>query len=181
MSGVFLTDKEKQVLSVEARRRLYRLVREHAGLHFREIERKSLLPTGTVQYHLGYLCRQGLLKSEKDSHSLRYFPMEFTAESKQLMAILRQRSMRSILLFLLAHHGCSHEEITKSVKLAPSTVSWHLRKLEDAGAIASEKDGRKTRFSLLINSQEVINLLITYKKSFLDSVVDNVIEMWESR
>ena len=41
------------------------------------------------------------------------------------------------------------------------------------------KKGRKTFYNILIDKNEIINLLITYKGSFLDSLVDRVIEMWE--
>jgi len=63
------------------------------------------------------------------------------------------------------------------VALSPSTVSWHLKKLEDNEIVSAVKDGRKTFYKILINDEEIINLLITYQESLLDALVNRVIEM----
>ena len=179
MTSEFLTEKEKKILEVESRRKIYQIVNSYAGEHFREIERKSKLATGLVQYHLNYLARQGLIKVEREGNNLRYFPKDFKLENKKIMGFLRQKSIRDILLFILTHENCNHEQIVKFVKLAPSTVSWHLKKLEQENIIGFIKEGRKTFYNLLIDKDEVVNLLITYKESFFDTIVDNVVAMWE--
>lgn len=179
MSAEFLDDRDKKVLEIEARRRLYRIVRDFAGCHFREIERISSLPTGTVKYHLGYLSKFGLIKPVKKDNALRYFPRGLASEHTRLLGLLRQKSVRDILLFILAHPGCRHGQLVESTGLSPSTVSWHLKKLEESRIVASAKTGRESSLTLLIDKHEVIKLLVTYKESFLDSLVDRVLEMWE--
>lgn len=179
MTSEFLTEKEKKTLEVELRRKIYRIVNRYAGAHFREIERKSKLATGSVRYHLDYLTRQGLIKVEREGNHVRYFPKNFRPENKKIMSFLRQKSIRDILLFVLTHDNCNHDQIVKFVKLSPSTVSWHLKKLEQEHIIKSIKEGRKTFYNLLADKNEIINLLITYKESFFDTIVDNVVEMWE--
>ncbi len=173
------SEKEKKILELEVRNKIYNIVREFAGCHFREIERKSGLSTGTVKYHLDYLTRHGLIKQQKEGNNIRYFPKEFNPENKRLMSLLRQKSIRNILLFILIHNNCNHEQIVKHVKLSPSTVSWHLKKLEGDGIVGFIKKGRKNFYNILIDKEEIINLLITYKESFLDILVDRAIEMWE--
>lgn len=180
MASEFLTEKEKITLQVDSRRIIYQIVNRYAGAHFREIERKSKLATGLVKYHLDYLARQGLIKVEKEGNNIRYFPKEFRLENKRLMGLLRQKSLRRIIICILMHNDCNHEQVVKFVKLSPSTVSWHLKKLGDENLIGSIKKGRKTYYSLLADKAEIINLLIVYKESFFDSLVDNVIEMWDS-
>ena len=95
------------------------------------------------------------------------------------MALLRQKSVRDILLYVLMHDNCNHEQIVQSVRLSPSTVSWHLKKLEVSGTILSRQEGRKTHYCLAIDKNEITKLLIAYQESFLDSVVDNIVEMWD--
>ena len=180
MTPEFLSDQERRALEVEVRRKIYQIVRSYAGSHFREIERKSKLSTGSVQYHLNYLEKQRLIRSEKEGNTIRYFPRDFKPENKKIMGFLRQRSIRKIILFILTHQNCNHEQIVQSVKLAPSTVSWHLKKLEDANIISFLKKGRKTHYKILSNKDEIMNLLISYQESFLDSMVDNIVEMWET-
>src|SRR3989338_1169263 len=175
----YLDDREKKALELGARRKIYDAVREFAGCHFREIERKSGLSTGSVKYHLDYLAKKDLISHEKEGNNIRYFPRDFSSKNRKLMGLLRQKSIRKILLFILAHNNCNHEQIVKFVNLSPSTVSWHLKKLEDDKIIGFIKKGRKTFYNILIDKEEIIKLLITYRESFLNSMIDKVIEMWD--
>lgn len=175
----YLDEKEKKVLELEARRRIYEVVNKFAGCHFREIERKSSLPTGTVKYHLSYLAKHGLITETKSQNNVRYFPKAFKTENKNLLGLLRQTKVREIILFILTNPNCNHEQIVQAVNVSPSTVSWHIRKLEDNEIIGSRKKGRKTFYNIITDKKVIITLLITYKESFLDSLVDRVLEMWE--
>jgi len=125
------------------------------------------------------MSRKGLIACEKDGNNLRYFPKEFNSGNKKLMGVLRQKSLMRIILFIITHEGCSHEQIAAHVKLSPSTASWHLKKLEEEGMIAPVKGGRKTFYEVSANKEEIAKLLITYRKSFFDALVDRAIEMWE--
>ena len=177
MGPEYLDDREKKVLELDARKKIYDAVREFAGCHFREIERKSGLSTGSVKYHLDYLAKKELIMHEKEGNNIRYFPRDFSSKNKKLMGLLRQKSIRKILLFILSNNNCNHEQIVKFAKLSPSTVSWHLKKLMEGNIIGFAKKGRKTFYNILIDKEEIIKLLITYKESFLDSMIDGVIDM----
>lgn len=179
MPSEFLEEREKKTLELDARRKIYNAVRKFAGCHFREIERKSGLSTGSVKYHLDYLAKKDLIMHEKEGNNIRYFPRDFGSKNKKLMSLLRQKSIRKILLFILTHDNCNHEQIVGYAKLSPSTVSWHLKKLEENKIIGFIKKGRKNFYNILIDKEEIIKLLITYKESFLDSMIDGVIEMWD--
>ena len=110
----------------------------------------------------------------------RYFPRSCTGNEK-IMAFLRQKSVRGIVLVILTHNNCNHMQIVNSLKLSPSTISGHLKKLQDASIIGFVKKGRKTYYNVLVDKNEVMNLLITYQESFFDNVVDNIVDMWETR
>jgi predicted transcriptional regulator len=166
-------------LELDIRRNIYELVSKFAGCHFRELERKSNLATSTLRYHLHYLTKNKLISESKEGNNIRYFPKDFKA-NKIVLGLLRQKSIRQILLHILLNNNCNHEEIVSKVQLSPSTVSWHLKKLEENNIIGFVKDGRKTKYNLLIDKNEIINLLITYQESFLDSIVNNIIEIWDT-
>jgi len=174
-----LFDREKKILELDTRRKIYDVVNESPGCHFREIERRSGLTTGSVKHHLDFLARNGLIKVEKKDQKLRYYPNSFTTDNKKLMALLRQKSIRNILITIMTCSNCNHIVITKKVKLSASTVSWHLKKLEDADVIEPIKKGRKTYYKLTVNRDEIVKLLIIYRESFFDSLVDRVVEMWD--
>lgn len=179
MSPMFPSEEKKKILELDARRKIYETVNKFAGCHFREIERKSGLSTGSVTYHLYYLVKNGLINEEKQGNNLRYFPLEFKSKNIKLLGLLRQKNLRKIILFILTHKNCNHKKIVQFVDLSPSTISWYLKKLKNLEIIEFTKKGRKTFYEIVINKEEIINLLITYQESFLDSLVDKVIEMWE--
>ncbi len=179
MPTEILDKREETILELETRKKIYEIVKKNAGCHFREIERRCGLATGTVQYHLGYLARHKMIGEEKENNTVRYFSKELNTKNKRLLSILRQKSMRHILLFIFTNNNCNQEQIVKEVQLSPSTVSWHIKKLEEEGVISSRKEGRKTFYENVIDKEEISALLITYQESFFDNLVDNVVEMWE--
>ena len=177
MEQPFFNEREK-ILALEPRRKLYNIVKKFAGCHFRELKRKSGLPLGSVRYHLGYLTRHGLIEEKKEGNNLRYFPVGLASLDAKLLGLLRQTSIRKIVLFILTHKNCNHEQIVEAVQLSPSTITWHLKKLEANGIIVSRKKGRKTSYGLVVDQEQIVKLLIAYKESFFDSLVNRVIEMW---
>ena len=173
--------KTEGILELENRRKIFEIVKKYSGCHFREIERKSDIAHGTLKYHLNFLNKHGLIIQKKDNNTIRYFPKDFQASKTNLLSFLRQSSLRKIILYVLMNENCSHEEISRFVQLSPSTISWHLNKLLSAGVIGRKRRGRKTQYVIAIDKNEIIKLLITYKDSFLDSIVNKAIEMWELR
>lgn len=166
------------VLAIKARRVIFDVVQHNPGCHFREIQRRSRLSTGSTHHHLGYLQKQGMVKMEKESNAIRYFPLSFNQDNKKIMALLRQKSLRRILLFLAGDDPCTHREIVAFTKLSPSTVSWHLKRLESAGAIKSAPKGRNSWYSLTGSRDQIVRMLIAYRESFLDTLVERAIDMW---
>ena len=173
--------KKEKVLELETRRKVYEIVKKYSGCHFRDIERKSNIPYGTLRYHLNFLVKHGLLIYKKEDNTVRYFPREFQLENIKLLTFLRQTTIRKIILFILTNENCQHKDIIRFVRLSPSTVSWHLNKLVTASIVAPKRVGRKIKYKIATDKKEIIKLLITYKESFLDSLVNKAIEMWEIR
>ena len=177
MNGTRITQAE--VLELESRRKIYEVVRQHAGSHMREIQRASGLSFGMVSYHLSYLVRHNLIKEEKDGSYVRFYPVTIDAKEEKLLALLRQRSVRTILIFIVTHEGCSHQDISTGVKLSPSTTTWHLKKLINNGIVISDKKIKGKEYSLGIPKERITNLLLTYRESFLDTLVDGLLELFE--
>lgn len=179
MTEDLFDEREKKVLELKARRDVYEVVKRFAGCHFREIERKSNLPAATAKYHLRKLAKHDLISEEKDQNNIRYFPKEFKSGNKKILGLLRQNKVREIILFILTHDKCNQEQIVQAVNVSPSTVSWHLKKLEENKIVGTCRENRKTSYAITADKEEIVKLLITYRESFLDSLVDRVIEMWE--
>jgi predicted transcriptional regulator len=92
---------------------------------------------------------------------------------------LRQESVRKILLCILAEKGCNQKSIVDKVGHSVSTVSWHLKRLEESGIVMSVNVGKEKRYTLSADETELMRLLVTYKRSLLDTMVDRIVETWE--
>jgi predicted transcriptional regulator len=163
----------------QKRHKLYILIESAPGLHFRELQRRTEMATGQLLYHLHWLERKSVIKTILDGQYLRFYTLETLGENERtVLEFARQDSVRHILILLLERECLNHEIIFKNLKLAPSTVSWHLKKLVNTNIVSKEIDGRKTFYR--INDPDLVrNTLMKYKESFLDKVVDRFIEMWE--
>lgn len=168
-----------EVLELEARRRIYDALVRSPGLHFRELQRRVGSAYGALQYHLEFLIRHGLVVEEKGREYSRFFPAHFRSiRERELMSLLRQESIRRILLHLLEHPRSRNKDLVEKLQLSAPTISWHLGRLRDAGAITSARKGAELLFS--VSEPEVVtHLLVTYKSSFLDKIVDGFVEVWE--
>ncbi len=171
-------DNLEEALRLEVRKKIYSTLQESPGLHFREIQRRVGIATGALQYHLDYLMKKHLIRAEKDAKFLRYYLIREEFTETALMNLLRQDSMRKIIVFLMQRRFANNLTISQAVGLSPSTTSWHIEKLAEASVLEKKKRGRKTYYSV-IDKDRIANLLVGYQKSFLDEMVDNFVEVWE--
>jgi predicted transcriptional regulator len=168
---------DREALLLDTRRRIFEIVRDNAGIHARDVQRKSMLALGNVSYHLDYLRKKGLLRADRSRKITRYYCIQFKED--RLMGLLRQKSVRDIILYVMMNEGCSHEEISRELALSPSTVTWHLSKLKDI--VREERTGRTKSYRLCAGRDRIMKLLVAYRESFLDKMVDNAVRMWEFR
>lgn len=174
------SEKQNKALGLETRQRLYSIISEFPGLHYREIQRRTGIAIGQLTYHLDYLKKVHLIKTVNDGEYLRYYTNEqMGTEERKILELSRQKSVRHILLYLLENDSCDHNSLVNGLCLSPSTVSWHIKKLIDASVISKNHDGRRSIYS--VNKPELVKTVLTkYKESFLDKLVDRFIEMWDS-
>jgi len=169
-----------EALALGARNKIYRTINKNPGLHFRELQRRTKIATGSLQYHIDFLMKRHLIKSEKRGKFVRYYSTRGPqlGDQEQTIGLLRQPSLRKIILFLLSKKRANNEKIAAAVDLSPSTVSWHMLKLVQGGIVEKRRVGRKTFFYIL-DADTIADLLRTYKKSFLDEMVDSFVEIWD--
>lgn len=166
------------LLELESRRRVYALVRERPGMYLREIQRALDMPMGALEYHLDRLEKGGLVTSAQDTNK-RFFPAEMDVRDKRYLALLRQRAARHVVLQLLEHPGASHGEVAAATGLAPSTLSFYLARLVEAGVAERRSAGRENRYTLL-DPGRAHHLLLAYAPSFLDRVLDGFLDSFDA-
>ncbi len=166
-------------LQLEVRKNIYDTICKYPGIHMRELQRQLQLATGSMDYHLHFLHKNGLIRLEKTGRFTRYYnAMEaFSEAEKHVLSILRQEKLRHIVLFLLQKKHANATNISEATGLQPSNLSGHLKTLENNGIIQYSKKGR-FRFYEVKDKDMIIKCLVVHKKSFLDQMVDNFIDAW---
>lgn len=169
---------DESALELDSRRRIYHYVEDNPGAHMRQVGRDLDIPMGTLEYHLRYLVDEGLLATREDSRYTRYFVKGQTSRhEKDVLAVIRQETPRRIVAQLLLDPGVSHGELLEEFDVSASTLSFHLNKLVEADVVEKEKSGRKNLYQ--VADEEVASrVLIQYRESFVDDVVDRFAEVW---
>lgn len=173
-----MDDELENALKLGVRKQIYGTIQENPGLHFRELQRRVGVATGAMQYHLDYLVKRHLIRVERETKFIRYYLVREAFAETALMSLLRQESVRKIIVFLMQRRFANNPSVSKNVDLSPSTTSWHLENLVQNGVLEKSRRGRKTYFKV-IDKERIATLLVGYKKSFLDDIVDNFVEVWE--
>ncbi len=88
-------------LSLDTRQKIYNVLKDSPGLHFREIQRRTGLATGSLQYHLDYLVKKHLVRQVKEKKFTRFYLIREEQVEEKEMAALRPESTRKIIIYLL--------------------------------------------------------------------------------
>ncbi len=136
------------------------------GTHLREIKRRLGLAMGVAQYHLNRLERERTIVSRRKGFYKRYYTnLQFGEADQDILDVLSLSTERDILLFLI-HSSANSKEIANFVKLTVSTVVWHMKRLNDAGLIAMERDGVQVKYTVKDTMKgPIVKLLASYHPS----------------
>jgi len=169
---------DEDVLELENRRRIYQLVSKFPGMYLREIEKQLGLAMGVLEYNLSYLEKKSILTVEREGNRKRYFVGDdISFGDKTTIGILRQEIPRRIVLHLMLNPKASFQDVLAQFTISKSTLSFHMKKLTEASIVEGEKEGRST-FYHVVDVDNTARVILTYKASFLDSVVDRFAEVW---
>lgn len=161
--------------------KLIRYINEQPGIRYREVLRLSGLSNGVLTYHITNLekSRQIIVDRNNKTKTTRYYSNYIPAEETDIIGCIRNNSARQIILFILDHDSCTFNEIIEYTKKAPSTISWHLKRLKAAGVISILYTGHCQHIYKVRDFESVTNVLSKYKESFTDKIVNNYTEIME--
>jgi len=162
---------------VENRRRIFEAIRGSPGIHLREIVRRLALPYGTAEYHLRVLEQEEIVRAVVEDNFRRYYPADFAFSDRAVLGVLRKRPTRRIAVVLLERGELTHQELAAAAGLKPSTLSYHLQRLESAKIASVAREGRYSHIRL-VDPKLVARLLVTHGSSFVDAAVDRFLETW---
>lgn len=165
-------------LELESRRRIYEYLNANPGVHLRRIGEVLGMSTGMLSYHLDYLERNGLLKSEEAGHRKRYFIARvFVEAQRRILGVLREDVPRKIVLELLTNGERTFAQLQATVGVSKSTMSYHLQKLNARDILVRTKKERESVF-VIKDMEEVTKLLLANRQSFKDDAVDRFADLW---
>ena len=168
-------------LDLETRREIFELISEVPGLHFRELLRRLDISSGNLNYQLSYLTKHDLVVSITDGNLKRFYAVgKVKGKEKRILACLRNETSRGLVLFLMLNPNTQFNELSQNFDLAPSKLAYHLKKLVEKDIIEKKKDGRTTHYKVK-DEDAIANVLISYRPSFLDSIVESFLESWMQR
>lgn len=149
------------------------------GIRYKELLRLTRLKNGVLSYHLTILERLSKIRIDRYNNRVtRYYIVNIPKEESDIIGYFRNKVTRKMAIFILQHDSCIFNEIVDHVNKAPSTVSWYLKRLRDAGII-SIIPGEKHQLYRVVDGEAIANILYKYQESFVDKVVNNYTEMME--
>jgi predicted transcriptional regulator len=171
--------EKDELLESEIRQRIYAHVRKSPGLHMRQIQRDLSIPLGTLEYHLYQMERHELVVTREDGRFKAYYPNEgrIDRRDRDLLYYLRQQMPRRVALQIVDNPGIGFKQLVAKLPVAPSTLSFHLKKLTSAGIVQETRVGREKTYEVP-EAERVRKLVLEYRSTFLDDIVDRFADAW---
>jgi predicted transcriptional regulator len=151
-----------QNYSIEAK--LLKHIEEYHGLRYRQLLRLTNIINGVLSYHLKRLEGSKQIRVNRSkSKETRFYPINTPDEEFDIIGYMRNEPSNKIISYLLEH----------------STISWHLKRLKDAG-IVSLRYYKHHQLYELTNCEVVAETLYKYKDRIADKILDNYTRVIES-
>jgi len=166
---------ESLVQVIENRRRIFEFIRRMPGVHLRGIQREMAIPYGTAEYHLHALEDAGLVRTAPDGNLKRYFAADFAFEDREVLALLRKRPTRRMVLALLEKFELTHRDLAEAAGVKPPTLSYHLGRLEGKRVVVLRRDGRFV-WVRLRDPQLMTRILIAHGRTLSDEAVTRFLD-----
>jgi predicted transcriptional regulator len=169
----------------EVQSKLMKHINAQPGIRYRELLRLSGLSNGVLTYHIANLEKSGRIIADRSINNkiTRYYPNNIPIEETDIIGHIRNNAARQIILFILEHDSCTFNEIIEYTKKAPSTISWHLKRLRDSGIISVfyNHASRCQQLYKIRDFESITSILSKYKQSFApDAIVNNYTDIMES-
>lgn len=128
------------------RRRVHREVRKNPGVGVSEIARRLGFDQSTINYHAHTLARLGEVQIVRDGRTLRLFrPGRRSRRELAPLLVAKHTALRRIVSTISRNPGINGEALAAKLRLAKSTVSYHLKKLRHQGIVIRKhsRDGQR--------------------------------------
>jgi DNA-binding transcriptional ArsR family regulator len=130
----------------------------------------------TVRYHLATLEDEGALVTYRNGRRVFWYPAKLLSRAdRELIAALRVRGERVLLQILLREGPSRFSSLERYSRLAPRSVSRHLRSLLAVGLVTVSAD----RSYEVAEPDRVARQLESFRMRFPDLMADAAREIFE--
>lgn len=122
---------------------LLALLAETPGLTPTSAARALGVSRSTALYHMRRLLREGAVLAEGHARRPRYFANGSLGAHERARVLAGGHD--ALLQAVRASQGATKTELSRSVAIARTTLTWRLRRLHRAGLVRFVKEGRSVR------------------------------------
>lgn len=146
--ALFTRFEGAKVLEHPNRAQLYDLVSRNPGIRLQDLCRETDLSRTAVTHHLRLLENQHLIVSRRVGRSRHFFENggRFRREQKEAYAVLQNDRSKEIADVILGSPGIIQKALCEALDLRPSIVHWHVQRLQEAGLIQADRQGRTVAY-----------------------------------
>lgn len=132
-------------------------IEKEPGVHAIEISRRAKCGWGTVVYHLGVLEKMAYVASVREGRHRRYFPKgEHHHRLHAPLALMKNPATSKVFEAIRVNPGIKQKELSHLLGLAPSTVNWHVGRLQGANLVVKTAAGRAVVYHVSALADEVL-------------------------
>jgi predicted transcriptional regulator len=130
--------KAARIIKIHKNRsKILKYIVKSPGVRYRELLRLTGLANGVLSYHLKILEESRGIKVNRDGIKMtRYYPKNIKTKEFHVIAYTRNSTSRQIIQLLLKQGYSTFKDIVKHTNKVPSTISWHLKRLENGKIIS---------------------------------------------
>ena len=141
---------------------LLKCIERKPGIRYRQLLRKTNLINSVLSYHLGTLEKSKSIRVNRISYSrTSYYPTYVNKRDWKAIECISNSTSLQIIRFLIDRkYGAKFKEIVKHTQRAPSTISYHLKRLKEARVVSVYQDNFH-RYRLL-NKPRTLRILSNY-------------------
>lgn len=153
-------------------------VKKNPGHHFRGIQRALRVSTGVLQYHLSALVKENDVIVREINGTSCYFPSKsFNEDQFRVLSHLRNRVRNKILRVLLDGNSRVPAELKKDLSVSSATLSYHLALMTEDGILERVLSEKGSSYRLK-NIGLFKGLIVEYKESFADKLIQDFVDLW---
>jgi DNA-binding transcriptional ArsR family regulator len=147
-----LLTRNRDPLAHPRRRTVYDFIQGNPGMNFRELGRRTGIPTGTLAHHLRVLKRADLLMEKVHGPTRRFFENHGRHENDwKAVIVLREPGMVELYSCVKRIAPCNQRTILDEMALqgwSRSTAQHRLDRLTEGGLLRSQWQGRMKFYAL---------------------------------